>query len=82
MCSLQKNAKDCNEKIKELGIKNNWDYFKFIENRIFCELNKGNITNDSIDRWFNPEYLKKNPDVYNFFFKILERLFKDAPVLT
>ena len=40
--------KDCNEKIKELGIKNNWDYFKFIENRIFCELNKGNIDFEKI----------------------------------
>mgnify|MGYP000371431220 FL=1 len=31
------------EKIKELGVTNNWDYFKFIENGIFCELNKGNL---------------------------------------
>ena len=31
-----------------------------------------NITNDSINRWFNPEYLKNNPDVYNFFFNILQ----------
>ena len=35
--------KDYSKKIKELGVTNNWDYFKFIENGIFCELNKGNL---------------------------------------
>jgi len=35
--------KDCNEKVKEIGIKKNWDYFQFIKNKIFCELSKGNI---------------------------------------
>ena len=31
-----------------------------------------NITTDSIKRWFSEEYLKKNPKVYDFFFKLLE----------
>ena len=35
--------KDYSKKIKEFGATNNWDYFKFIENGIFCELNKGNL---------------------------------------
>jgi inosose dehydratase len=35
--------KDYNKKIKELGVTNNWDYLQFIENGIFCELNKGNL---------------------------------------
>ena len=30
------------------------------------------ITNDSINRLFNSEYLKKNPDVYNYFLNILQ----------
>ena len=32
-----------------------------------------NITNDSINRWFNSEYLEKNPDVYNYFYNILQK---------
>tara|TARA_B100000029_G_scaffold503379_1_gene580169 strand:- start:1168 stop:1953 length:786 start_codon:yes stop_codon:yes gene_type:complete len=31
------------------------------------------ITKDSINRWFNSEYLNKNPDVYSYFFNTLER---------
>ena len=31
-----------------------------------------NITEASIDRWFSKHYLNKNPDVYKFFFNLLE----------
>ena len=30
------------------------------------------IINDSINRWFNSEYLKNNPHVYNYFLNILQ----------
>jgi len=31
-----------------------------------------NITEESINRWFSKSYLKENPDVYKFFFDLLE----------
>ena len=44
-----------------------------VKNRYRIALEGGSITVDSINRWFNPEYLKINPDVYSFFYNILER---------
>ena len=44
-----------------------------VKNRYKISLEGKSITNDSLNRWFNPEYLKNNPDVYNFFFNILQR---------
>ena len=44
-----------------------------VKNRYRMTLEGGSITVDSINRWFNPEYLKKNPDVYSYFYNILER---------
>jgi len=39
-----------------------------------------NITKDSIRRWFSQKYLKNNPDIYDYFFNILNRK-KDANFL-
>ena len=44
-----------------------------VKNRFNMALDGKSITNDSINRWFNQEYLEKNPDVYNYFFNILQR---------
>ena len=44
-----------------------------VKNRYRIALKGKSITVDSIKRWFNPEYLKINPDVYSFFYNILER---------
>ena len=44
-----------------------------VKNRYKMALDGDSITVDSINRWFNPEYLKKNPDVYSYFYSILER---------
>ena len=44
-----------------------------VKSRYKIALEGKSITNDSINRWFNLEYLKNNPDVYNYFFNILQR---------
>jgi len=44
-----------------------------VKNRYKIALEGKSITVDSINRWFNPEYLKKNPDVYSYFYNILEK---------
>ena len=44
-----------------------------VKNRFRIALNGESISNDSIDRWFNPEYLERNPEVYNFFFNMLQK---------
>ena len=43
-----------------------------VKNRYEMALKGKSITVDSINRWFNPEYLKKNTDVYSYFYNILE----------
>jgi len=43
-----------------------------VKNRYRIALEGKSITVDSINRWFNPEFLKINPDVYSFFYNILE----------
>ena len=44
-----------------------------VKNRYKMALKGDNITNDSINRWFNSKYLEKNPDVYNYFYNILQK---------
>ena len=45
---------------------------EIVKNR-YKEASKGeSITMESIKRWFSPLYLKQNPDVYKFFFNLLE----------
>ena len=40
----------------------------------FKNASKGkSITIDSINRWFSISYLKKNPNIFNFFFDLLEK---------
>ena len=46
---------------------------KIIKNRYKMALEGKSITVNSINRWFNREYLKTNPDVYSYFFHILEK---------
>ena len=48
------------------------EQIKTVKNR-YKESKAGkNITEGSINRWFTKNYLKENPNVYNFFFKLLE----------
>ena len=47
--------------------------FKNIKNRFKNTSEGKSIENDSISRWFNTEYLQQNPDVYDFFLKILQK---------
>jgi len=49
------------------------EQIKTVKNRFKNILNGENITNDSIKRWFTKPYLKDNPNVYDFFFKLLEK---------
>tara|TARA_Y100000590_G_scaffold82169_1_gene91491 strand:- start:952 stop:1737 length:786 start_codon:yes stop_codon:yes gene_type:complete len=44
-----------------------------VQRRFEKVLNGESISDDSINRWFNKEYLDRNPKVYDFFFKILEK---------
>ena len=44
-----------------------------VKNRYRAALEGKSITVDSINRWFNPDQLKKNPDVYSYFYNILEK---------
>ena len=43
-----------------------------VRNRYNEALNGKSITKDSIKRWFSDIYLKKNPQVYDFFYELLE----------
>ena len=43
-----------------------------VKSRYNIALEGKSITNDSINRWFNPEYLRNNPDVLNYFLNILQ----------
>tara|TARA_B110000438_G_C15762972_1_gene628187 strand:+ start:709 stop:1497 length:789 start_codon:yes stop_codon:yes gene_type:complete len=52
--------------------KRNKSQTKIVKNRL-KEMYKGkSITAESIKRWFSNSYLKENPKVYKFFFKLLE----------
>ena len=45
---------------------------KIVKNR-FSDASKGaSITSDSIKRWFSEIYLKQNPEVFSYFFNLLE----------
>ena len=44
-----------------------------VQKRYSEALNGKSITNDSINRWFSESYLNNNPQVYNFFYKLLEK---------
>ena len=49
------------------------EQLKKVKNRFQRALEGESITKNSINRWFNKEYLEKNPDVYDFFFSLLEK---------
>ena len=44
-----------------------------VQKRYSEALNGKSITNDSIKRWFSESYLNNNPEVYNFFYNLLEK---------
>ena len=44
-----------------------------VKNRYNMAAKGKNVTDDSINRWFNKSYLEKNSNVYEFFFNILEK---------
>ncbi len=44
-----------------------------VKNRYILSLNGDSIADDSIKRWFNSNYLNKNPLVYKYFFDILKK---------
>jgi len=44
-----------------------------VQKRYNEALNGASITNDSIKRWFSESYLNNNPQVYDFFYNLLER---------
>lgn len=65
------------EKINKLIIiasiyKRTYEQIEKIKNRYKIALNGDSITNDSIKRWFNSSYLRKNPSVHKYFFDLLE----------
>ena len=49
------------------------EQIKTVKNRFKNALNEESITIDSINRWFTDPYLKDNPNVFDFFFKLLEK---------
>ena len=49
------------------------EQLKKVKNRFNMALRGESITKDSINRWFNKEYLENNPDIYDFFFSLLEK---------
>ena len=49
------------------------EQIKTVKNRFKNALNEESITIDSIKRWFTEPYLKENPNVFDFFFKLLEK---------
>jgi len=49
------------------------EQIKTVKNRFTNALNGESITIDSIKRWFTESYLKNNPKVFDFFFKLLEK---------
>lgn len=46
---------------------------EIVKKRYNDALNGTSISDDSIKRWFSQYYLENNPQVYNFFYDILER---------
>ncbi len=44
-----------------------------VKNRYKIAAKGKSISEDSIQRWFNKEYLKKNPKTYKFFYNILKK---------
>ena len=52
--------------------KRNKDQISIVNNRYKDACKGESITKDSLKRWFTEDYLKKNKDVYNFFYNLLE----------
>ena len=46
---------------------------KIVQKRYSDAVNGSNITVDSITRWFSEDYLNKNPQVYEFFYNLLDK---------
>lgn len=50
--------KDCDEKVANMSRENNWDYFKSVNEGVFCELGKGSVDFQTI----KDELVKRNYD--------------------
>jgi len=57
--------------------KRNKSQTKMVRNRFEKAYKGKNITTESIKRWFSDSYLKKNPEVYKFFFELFENKKKE-----
>ena len=49
------------------------EQIKTVHDRYSQALNGYSITVDSIKRWFSGSFIKTNPEVYEFFFNLLEK---------
>ena len=66
------------EKVKKLVLigsvyKRSSKQIETVQKRYSEAINGASITNNSIERWFSESYLKNNPQVYNFFYNLLEK---------
>ena len=70
-------SQENNNKINKLVLigsvyKRSEEQIKIVRNRYEESKDGVSITERSINRWFSKSYLKENPDVYRFFFNLLE----------
>ena len=49
------------------------EQIKIVHDRYTEALNGSSITEDSIKRWFSSSFIKANPEVYQFFYNLLEK---------
>ena len=49
------------------------EQIKIVQDRYRAARNGTSITLDSINRWFSDDFLKNNPEVYKFFYNLLEK---------
>ena len=49
------------------------EQIKIVQKRYSEALNGYSITDNSIKRWFSEDFLKNEPQVYNFFYNLLEK---------
>ena len=53
--------------------KRNTKQISIVKNRYQNVVNGESITDDSIKRWFNTDYLEKNTNVFDFFYNLLDK---------
>ena len=67
-----------NDKVNKLVLiasvfKRSKEQIKIVKERYREALNGSSITVDSINRWFSKDFLKNNPEIYKFFYNLLEK---------